>query len=350
MSVITIIDSAPVTLNDGIASEDDWLEKKRLDDLGDLRIGELIGIESVGYGCDRHVGVRLQLLADARSGFPACEVAVHHEDEAGRGVQELSLYGGEMCAEECDRGDADLVQAHDAPWTLDDEEAVGVADPVEVVEQSVFGQPWREVPLSTVSDDLWIEPSSGIAEGPRLEIVESDADCLVEEALASVEPGLEAPRGIGMNRLTPEEIGLMVQRQPAAKRDEGLGGSSDGLDGRLLGVRLADYRAEVLGDLAVGATVESADELDDIAASVTCRETSPEVLGARDDESTWIVAPVDRACAVEVVCLAAHGVKQASMGEDLLDGDASFETTEAQVGRDHVAPAWSFPFPFPRSL
>ncbi len=51
VSVISIIDSATVTINEGIASKEktDWLEKKRLEDRGELAIGEFIGIEAIGY-------------------------------------------------------------------------------------------------------------------------------------------------------------------------------------------------------------------------------------------------------------------------------------------------------------
>lgn len=122
-----------------------------------------------------------------------------------------------MCAEECDCWDANLVEAHDAPWTLDDDEAVAVAlwDPMEVVEELVFGQPRREVPLSAVSDGLWIEPSCGIAEGSCLRIVESYADGLAEETSSSIEPRLEAPRSVGADGFALEEIDLGVEWQPA---------------------------------------------------------------------------------------------------------------------------------------
>ena len=95
------------------------------------------------------------------------------------GAKEVALFGGEVCAEERDRGDADLVEAHDAPWAFDDDQVMGAADSVRVIKQLVFGQPWREVPLSAVSDDLWIESSRGIAEGLPLGVMESDADGLV---------------------------------------------------------------------------------------------------------------------------------------------------------------------------
>ncbi len=123
-------------------------------------------------------------------------------------VQDLLLCGAEVCAEECDGWDADLVEAHDAPRTLDDDEVVGVSlfDPMAVVEKLVFGQPWREVPLSSVSDDLWIESSSGIADWPRSRIVESYADRLAEETRSSIEPRLEASRSVGANGFVLEEI------------------------------------------------------------------------------------------------------------------------------------------------
>ncbi len=98
-----------------------------------------------------------------------------------------------------------------------------------------------------------------------------------------------------------------------------------------------------MGDLPVRASIESTDELDDITASVASSETPPEVLATRDDESSWIVASVDGAWAVEIMSLSAHSCQQASMFEDLLDGDESLEATEAQVGRDHVVAGVEFP-------
>ena len=90
-----------------------------------------------------------------------------------------------------------------------------------------------------------------------------------------------------------------------------------------------------MSDLPVGASIESSDKLDDIAAGVTSGEASPEVLVARDHESAWIVAAVDGAGSGEGMSLSAHASEQASLGEDLLDGDESFETAEAQMSRDH---------------
>ncbi len=133
------------------------------------------------------------------------------------GLQALLLYGAEVCAEECDGWDADLVEAHDAPWALDEDEAVGVVlwDPMEVVEELIFWQPWREVPLTAVSDGLWIEPSCGIAEGPCMRIVESYADGPAEETRSSIEARLEALRGVCANGFALEEIDLRFQWQAA---------------------------------------------------------------------------------------------------------------------------------------
>ncbi len=105
--------------------------------------------------------------------------------------------------------------------------------------------------------------------------MESYADRLTEETWTSIEPRLEAPRSRGMNRLVVEEIGLGVEWQPAAEGGEGLRGSSDGLDGRRRWLGVAGQIAEVVGDSPVGASIESVNELDDIAASVTSGKTSP---------------------------------------------------------------------------
>lgn len=294
------------------------------------------------------------LLADASSGASTGRIAVHHDDEVRRGEQELALHGGEVCAEERDRGDADLIEAHDAPRALDDDEVMGAAfsDPVEVVEHLVFGQPWREVPLASVSDGLWIESSSGIAEGPRLEVMETDADGLAEEARSPIEPGLEAARGMGKDRLVSEEIGLRVEWQRAAVRDERPPRTSDSLDGRVRWIGIASQRAEVVSDLPIGASIESSDELDDIAAGVTSGEASPEVLVARDRERSRVVASVDGAGTAEGMSLSAQASEQASLGEDLLDGNESLQAVEAQMSRDHGLALGDgvSGFPFPRLL
>ncbi len=113
-------------------------------------------------------------------------------------------------------------------------------------------------------------------------------------------------------------------------------------------MRIASQSAEVVGDLPIGALVESSDQFDDIAAGVASSETAPEILAARDDESSRVVAAVNGAGATEGVRLLAHLCEQAALGEDLLDGDESLEMAEAQVSWDHGVGC--FPFPFPRPL
>ena len=113
------------------------------------------------------------------------------------------MFGGEVSAKECDSGDADLVEAHDGPWALDEDGDVGVerSDTVEVVEQTVLGETWGEFPFSAVSDPAWIESSCGIAEGVCVGVVKADADGVLEEASAPIETGLEAACGLGTDPL-----------------------------------------------------------------------------------------------------------------------------------------------------
>jgi hypothetical protein len=159
--------------------------------------------------------------------------------------------------------------------------------------------------------------------------MESDANGLAEEARSPIEPGLEAARGMGLDRLVSEEIDFRVEWQRAAEGGERLPRASDSLDGRMHWARIASQRAEVVGDLSVGASIESSDELDDVAAGVTSGEASPEVLVARDGESPWVVAAVDGAGTCEGMSLSAHPSEQAPLGEDLLDGDESLQAAEA---------------------
>lgn len=245
-----------------------------------------------------------------------------------------------MAAEQCDRGDSDLIEPHDTPWAFDDDKSVWVERPdaVEIVEQMVFWQPWREFPFPLRSDLLGVEPTCGIAEGHPLGIVETDADSVLEESSATVETRLETACSVRVDRLDVEEVDVGIEWDAAAEGREGLDrpiaadglGEGDGCEGTV------GQRAEVAGDLGVGAPVESSDELDDVAPSVTCGETSPEVLAPRDHESSWVVAVVNRAGAVERVLLSMHASEQTAVGEDLFDRDASFEVAESQRVRNHV--------------
>jgi hypothetical protein len=197
------------------------------------------------------------------------------------------LFGGEVDAKECDSGDADLVEAHDGPWALDEDDQIGVerSDAVEVVEQAVLGETWGELPFPVVSDLLWIESSCGIAEGFSVGVVEADADSVLEEASAAIETGLEAACSLRTDALLAQEIGFRVEWEVAAEGSEGPGGQVDLLPGGEGLVGLAGKGAEVVGYLGVGALVESSDELDDVATGVTSGEASPEILAPRDHES-----------------------------------------------------------------
>ena len=143
------------------------------------------------------------------------------------------MFGGEVSAKECDSGDADLVEAHDGPWALDEDSDVGVerSDAVEVVEQTVLGETWGEFPFSVESDLLWIESSRGIAEGVCVGVAESDADGVMEEAPAPIETGLEAACGLGPDPLEAEEIGFVVEWEAPAEGCEGSGRELDSLPG-----------------------------------------------------------------------------------------------------------------------
>lgn len=143
------------------------------------------------------------------------------------------MFGGEVGAKECDSGYADLVEAHDGPWALDEGGDVGVerSDAVEVVEQTALGETRGEFPFSVVSDPLWIEYTCGIAEGLCVEVAELDADGVLEGAPAPIETGLEAACGLGPDPLEAEEIGFVVEWEAAVEGCEGSGGELDSVPG-----------------------------------------------------------------------------------------------------------------------
>ena len=92
---------------------------------------------------------------------------------------------------------------------------------------------------------------------------------------------------------------------------------------------------EIACSVVVAAAQKLSCQLDDVTAGTAAGEAVPEVLAAIDDESRGIVAAMDRAGPDQAVGSPPQAVEQASVGEELLDGDHSFETFEVEMRWDH---------------
>ncbi len=165
------------------------------------------------------------MLADAGSGLSPGRVPVHHDDEVRYWEQKLVLSRGEMSAKECDGGDGDLVEPHDPPWALDKDESLRIvcSDPVKVVEQPIFGEPWGKFPFAVAPDIAELEMSSGVPHGTTLGIMEPDPDGSLEKPSSSIQSDLEVSCSFGMDGLATEQICLGVEWNVALEGYKGPG-------------------------------------------------------------------------------------------------------------------------------
>lgn len=71
-----------------------------------------------------------------------------------------------------------LCDAHDGPWTLDDDDAPGSEGPgaMGIVEDLSLGEVSRETPFTKLSHFVWVDPASTVSQGIALQIMESDGN------------------------------------------------------------------------------------------------------------------------------------------------------------------------------
>lgn len=109
---------------------------------------------------------------------------------------------------------------------------------------------------------------------------------------------------------------------------------------------------ELARHLGIAALIEAAYEIDHVSAGLAGGEAPPEVLGLAHLERGGRVAVMDGAGSHQAIPAAVHVIEQASVGEDVFDGDVSLEVLE--VGRalgqggvlsSVVAGVSGFPFP-----
>jgi len=259
----------------------------------------------------------VELVGDAASGSAAGGVTVHQDPETRDWAQPAGLGGREMAAEQGDGGDLDLVQTQDRPRPLDDDQLAWVLQPVEVVEQLMFGQAGRQLPLAVAPRVVGVEVPAGVAEGLTAGIVQAHGEAAMEESTAVVGAGFEGPGGLGPDAFATQHGVVGIESQPSGEGPKrlgvapGLGRFGFDLGGRRGGCELG----EVLSGLSVGGSIQSAHQLDDVAAGLAAGEAVPEVLVGVDDEGVGVVAAVDGAGAGEGGAPGCEIREQASVSE-----------------------------------
>ena len=166
--------------------------------VSEIGVAEIVGIETSGQFDTMYpdAGVLGQCVGDFPAGRSAGMVAIEHQDDPWRRVQELELSGGELDTEQCDGGEADLHQAHDAPGRFHHHESLAqlCSDVMKAVEDFAFRQAGWKLPFSVTARLLGIESPSGIAEGMRLRIVEADCDTPLQKSGTFISTRIEALR------------------------------------------------------------------------------------------------------------------------------------------------------------
>lgn len=162
-------------------------------------VREIVGVASIGQGCEVDVTASRESLLQEECGSSARGVAIHEQHECGCECEHAFLAVGGMGSEQGHGGYAELGQAHDAPGTLDDYQATGESgsNPMESEEDLVSRERGRQLPLAVDGDGVGIEAAAGVAEGSAVGVVEPDCDAAAEEATAVIGAGLESPSGLG---------------------------------------------------------------------------------------------------------------------------------------------------------
>jgi len=139
-----------------------------------LLIGEVVRIEPLWNRGDGNLGEGGDAAAEPSGGVCTGWVPVEQENDTRGGVEKTLLWLGEMEAEQSDGGHIDLVESHDAPGTLGQNEGGGrepKADSVEVEQDLIAWKPRREFPFSEACGELRVQASAGVAEGRAFWVV-----------------------------------------------------------------------------------------------------------------------------------------------------------------------------------
>ena len=164
----------------------------------EIGVAEIVGVETLGQFDTMYpdAGVLGQCVGDFSAGRSAGIVAIEHQDDPWRLAQELELSAGELDTEQCDGGQADLHQAHDAPGRFHHHESLARlrCDVVEAVEEFAFRQAGWEFPFAVTARLLGIESAPSIAEGTCLWIAEAHCDTPLQKSATLISARLEAMR------------------------------------------------------------------------------------------------------------------------------------------------------------
>ncbi len=120
-----------------------------------------------------------------------------------------------MNSEQCDSPNADLVQAHDSPWTLHHDQSLMQTrnDVVKAVQDLAFRQARGKLPLPILPDLCRIKPATGIADRVAFWVVEPDCDAAFEESSAMIGPDLKVSGGLDIDFLVCEQGCVRIEPQ-----------------------------------------------------------------------------------------------------------------------------------------
>ena len=90
-----------------------------------------------------------------------------------------------------------------------------------------------------------------------------------------------------------------------------------------------------MGGLSIGFSIQSSDELNDVASGIAFCKAMPEVFGKANHECAGIVAPMDRAGGKKLVPSFFEVCSQALVVQYRLNGDGTFEILKIQKAREH---------------
>ena len=149
-------------------------------------------------------------------------IAVEQENDAGNQGQELTLGWGKAGSQQGNRGNPELMEAHDAPGALGDDDiwVVMRLRAMPIVEKLGFGKASWKTPFEALGKPDETEVSSGITKRSTDQIMESNRDGGFQETGPEESTGFEGPGGGLSNPFVGQQGVIMAERKGMGKRLE----------------------------------------------------------------------------------------------------------------------------------
>jgi hypothetical protein len=121
---------------------------------------------------------------DGRGRAISCGIGVEHKQDGAGGCEPFDVGQRKSGSEESDDvWESGLCDAHDSPWTFDQDDALASErlGTVCIVEDLGFGEVSGETPFAKASHLVWVDSAAAITEGTSVDIVESHGNRVFEE-------------------------------------------------------------------------------------------------------------------------------------------------------------------------